>query len=147
GDDGATGSIEATLTQIPAGVLCVKVTVARGSKTTLFNVSPGQNSATLSVGALLLGTTSVEASAYNLACAAVTASTVPDWTGTPVSVDVQAGIKPQISLTLLPNTASTVGVNFVPRIVSVSRGGLFTLALTETGSVYAWGYNFSGELL
>src|SRR6185295_9097927 len=38
------------------------------------------------------------------------------------------------------------GVGFLTGISAIAAGDTFTLALTNTGTVYAWGYNGNGEL-
>jgi alpha-tubulin suppressor-like RCC1 family protein len=93
-----------------------------------------------------LGTSSVQAAAYNLACGSVTPSTTPDWVGPPVSVEVQAGLNPQINLTLSPNVPSTVNVSFVTPAVGLGAGALHMLAVGGSGSVRAWGFNNFSQL-
>ena len=46
------------------------------------------------------------------------------------------------------NSAVPVKVDLPPgiKVTAIAAGGYFSLALTATGSVYAWGYNADGEL-
>lgn len=145
--EGPTGTIEAELSQVPAGVSCIKVTSSNGSIQTLFNVTPGQSSVSLTMPALPLGGTEISASAYGLVCGSVTSSTVPGWIGAPVWVDVNAATRPQVKLTLFPNEPGAIDVNFHPRITGMSTGGMTAFAWTDPSinpqTIYAWGYNGS----
>jgi alpha-tubulin suppressor-like RCC1 family protein len=139
--EGSTGQIEAALTQIPASVLCVQVTVARSGAVTTLNVMSGQSSASMSLGTPPIGTTTVQAAAYNLACISVTPSTTPDWIGAPVTVDVKPGASVQVNLTLQPNLASTASINFIAPAVAIGTGSFHAFAISSAGTVRAWGYN------
>ena len=44
------------------------------------------------------------------------------------------------------NVLHNITAQFADKVVSVSAVGDFTLALTESGRVYSWGYNAQGEL-
>jgi alpha-tubulin suppressor-like RCC1 family protein len=114
--------------------------------TTPFTVMAGQSSAMLSLGQLPLGTTTISASAYGIACASVTTSTTATWVSAPVSVNVLAGINPQVTLTLVPNVSTTASVNFVTPAVSLAVGGQSSFAVDATGNVRAWGDDQFGEL-
>jgi alpha-tubulin suppressor-like RCC1 family protein len=142
----ATGQITAALTQVPNGVVCIRVTVARTGVTTPFTVNAGQSSASLSLGQLPLGTTTISASAYIVACASVTSSTTANWVSAPVSVNVLAGLNPQVTMTLVPNVSTTASVNFVTPAVSLAVGGASSFAVDAMGNVRAWGFDGFGEL-
>jgi alpha-tubulin suppressor-like RCC1 family protein len=134
------------LTQIPPGVLCVQINVARTGTTSSFNMMAGQSSAALALGTIPAGTTTIGAAAFNLACGSVTGSTNADWVGAPVSVTVKPGINPQVNITLVPNVGSTVGVSFVNPAIALAAGEGFTLAIGTTGSLRGWGGNSTGVL-
>jgi alpha-tubulin suppressor-like RCC1 family protein len=141
-----TGEIEASLTQIPTGVLCVQITTSRGGGATSLNVTSGSSSAALSIGPLPIGTTTVQATAYNVACASVTPTTTPDWVGAPATVDVKAGANAKVSLILTPSVATTVSVNFVSPAVALGPGKSDTWVISATGSIRGWGYDQDGEV-
>jgi regulator of chromosome condensation len=45
-----------------------------------------------------------------------------------------------------PEHCSTATLLTLPPIDSISSGGAFTLAVTKTGDLYAWGYGEMGQL-
>jgi alpha-tubulin suppressor-like RCC1 family protein len=145
-EESEVGQISAELTQVPAGVLCVRIFVSRGQKTTLFNMAAGQSSATLNVGKIALGSTTIEGSAFNVACTSVTTSTVPDWIGNPVNVEIKPGIGPRVTLSLAPNVPSNVGVDFVQPAAALATGLNWSYAIAAHGDVRSWGQNFAAQL-
>jgi hypothetical protein len=142
----ATGQVAASLSQVPAGVLCVQITVARGNVASLFNVMSGQSSASMNIGPLEPGTTTIRAAAFNLACASVTSNTTPDWIGSPISVDVKPGASSQVNLTLQPNVMTNVSVDFISPAAALGRGFIHTFAISAAGTVRGWGNNGLGQL-
>jgi alpha-tubulin suppressor-like RCC1 family protein len=142
----ATGQIEASLTQIPSGVQCVQVAASRGGVVSTVTVMSGQSSAALSIGPLLPGSTTLQASAFNLACASVTSSTTPDWIGSAVSIEVKPGVTQPVTLSLFPNAPTSVAVNFVFPAAALGSSFDANYAISATGSVRAWGINDNAEL-
>jgi alpha-tubulin suppressor-like RCC1 family protein len=141
-----TGQIEALLTQIPSAVQCVQLSVSRGGAVTTMSVMTGQSSAAITIGAVPIGTTTVQANAYYIACGSVTPSTTPDWVGSPVTVDVKPGANPQVAITLLPNVNTSVALNFVSPAVALGSGVDHNFALSAAGGIRAWGSNIYGQL-
>ena len=148
--EGPTGTIEVELTQVPTGVSCVKLTSSNGSIATLFNVAPGNWLATLAMGPLPVGLTTISASAYGALCGSVTSSTIPGWIGAPVAVDVTPATRPQVKLTLFPNESGAIDVTFHPRITGMSAGFSAVFAWTDPSivpqTIYSWGSNLDGLL-
>jgi hypothetical protein len=112
GDPEPTGLAQIALTQVPAGVQCVRITAA-GSRTVtkLFDVQSGQSSV-LAIAGLPLGTVSFSGDAFSSACALLTTSSVPDWTSDPVSAQVSPGTIASVTLTMHRGGRALVGVDF-----------------------------------
>jgi len=127
-------------------VRCVRVTVSTTSTTTSFNLTSGQTTASLDLGKLPAGATTFTAAAYNLVCSSVTTSTVPDWVGAPVSATVRPGINPAITIKLLPNVSSTVGVDFKLPVASLATARYTSYAVLTDGTVRVWGQSTVGSL-
>ncbi|MFO0607955.1 MAG: hypothetical protein U0324_32625 [Polyangiales bacterium] len=142
--DEPTGSAVARLTTVPPGVQCVRVTI-RGT-TLSFGAMSGASSMSLDLGVQAGGSVQVSASAYDFACAAVTAATNPSWVSDPVSATIMAGYTTSVALTLRPATRATASVDFLLPAVAIAAGGDSTYAVMQDGTVRAWGDNRNGEL-
>ncbi len=116
------GVADVALTQVPAGIQCIRV-VATGSSTVTTNlpVVASTSTATLSIGKLPLGQVSFSASAFEQACASV-GSNSPSWLADPATATLQAGVPATVSLTFRSNNPVTVSANFVQSAVGIVPG-------------------------
>lgn len=142
--DEPTGSAVARITSVPAGVQCVRVTL-RGV-TLGFNVTAGAASTALDLGPQAGGSVQVSASAYDFACAAVTAATNPSWVSDATSATIMAGYTTSIAVTLRPATRASASVDFLLPAVAIAAGENSTYAVMQDGTMRAWGYNNLGQL-
>lgn len=135
-EDEMLGEAQLSLTQVPSGVLCIRV-VATGSSTvtTSLPVTAGSSTASLNVGRLPLGTTQFSASAFDVACASVTASTAPSWIADPASAVLRPGVATTVSLAFHANNPVTVNAGFVPNIGSVAAGRFATYIRMADGTL------------
>jgi alpha-tubulin suppressor-like RCC1 family protein len=134
------------LTVVPSDAVCLKLTLSGStSGTQLITLTGGASSAGLSLGYIPAGSLTVTPLAYNLACASVTTTSVPTWAGPAVTVNVSAGARTAIPLTLQPY-GTTATVNFVPFVKSVRVSIRTSYALLSDGTVRAWGDNTNGQL-
>jgi hypothetical protein len=83
-----TATIRLALTQVPADVACVRITVA-GSRTVVraFPTMPGQGT-TFTIGGLPLGKVTVRGDAFREMCQAVADASVPPWVSEPLPADL-----------------------------------------------------------
>lgn len=141
-----TAEITAELTTVPTGVSCVKLTSSTGAVSKLNTVTAGSSSATVSLGQLPLGLTTIGGAGYNVACGSVTATTVPTWIAADVSAEILGVGTLPIRLVLVPAAATNVAVDFVQPPVALAVGGANSFTLSAAGAVRAWGSNLSGSL-
>jgi alpha-tubulin suppressor-like RCC1 family protein len=142
-----TGAVLAELSTVPTGVACVQLVLGGSVTETLsFAVTAGATPVSLSVGALPPGAVTVTGSAYDLACGAVTPTSVPSWVSAPVSAQVTLGLTTGIAVTMQPNLPGTVDVDFLATALAVGAGGNSTYALLRDGTIRAWGDNSAGQL-
>lgn len=122
GDNGSVGAAEARITQVPAMVGCVSVTVA-GSRTVTssLNVTVGET-ATLRLKNLPVGNDTFTAFAYAAGCNQV-AGTQPSWASDPAVTAIAAGKVASLSLTLRPSGGASVGVGFADDGGGATDGG------------------------
>jgi hypothetical protein len=107
-----TGEATAQITQVPAQVGCIQISVA-GARTVQkrFDVMPGQSSV-LSLSGLPVGGVSFTGSAYPTACASVTSSTAATWISDPTPATLGAGTMTNVALVLHRDGGASVGVDF-----------------------------------
>lgn len=102
----------AAITQVPADVRCIDVTVAGANTVTQrFTVTPGA-SATLTMPGLPIGAVTFVAVAYNLACASVVSTTPSTWVSTGVRAVLATGVSTSVTLPLRRAAAASVSVDF-----------------------------------
>lgn len=106
------GQAEVTITQVPTGTSCVRVTAAGGRKVVKnFEVSAGQSS-TFSLNALPLGTVDFSGDAFATRCTDVTSGSVPTWLSDRIPVSVTDGAVAMVTLVMRRNGRVSVGVDF-----------------------------------
>lgn len=134
----------AELTNVPNGVLCVRVVV--GSTAKNFTVSSGTSTTKLDLGQLPLGWQSTSATAYNVACpTGTTAPTAsPTWLGAPGSVVITAGVATVVPIALRPATATTASVDFRFAPSAITTGYITSYAVTPDGAAWIWGNDNAG---
>jgi hypothetical protein len=112
--DEDVGEATAAITQVPAQVGCVEIDVTGArSVTNRTNVTPGTN-ALISLTGLPLGLDTFVGLAYPGACNAVTSASQATWISNAVQASLTAQQVASVSLTLVPNGQSSVGVSFQP---------------------------------
>jgi alpha-tubulin suppressor-like RCC1 family protein len=139
----ATGRAVARITSVPTDVQCVRVTALGATQS--FPVTAGMGT-TLDLGPLAPGSMQVSAAAFNLACAAVEATSAPTWVGEPVNVVVTAGLTAEVAISLRPNARASASVDFVAPAERVACGEDTTYAVMRDGTLRAWGSNERGAL-
>jgi streptogramin lyase len=107
------GAAEVAITQVPASVLCLRITVT-GTRSSVrsIDVAAGGSTAALTLGGLSLGATTFSGEAFSVACSAVTSSSVATWVAAPVVVTVAAGVTASVSLVMKRNGQADVSVDF-----------------------------------
>jgi hypothetical protein len=111
-DNEAVGAAELAITQVPADVSCIQITVVGGHTVTrTFDVTPGKSSV-LHLDALPAGSDVFTGAAYSTACASVTASSVPTWLSSGTPATVASGGIVNVALALTPNGSASVSVDF-----------------------------------
>ena len=189
GQGGPVTSAQLDITTVPTGVQCVKVVVTIGTQTVnppLMTVAAGASSASLSLGQLPVGSATFQANAYNVACSAVTSTTVANWVADPASATLSYGNVASVAMNFRSNSPVTVKANFsasvaevytsiwasyarmsdgtvtqwggtgvsnnftplaVPsltNVATIAAGNTFACAVKTDGTVWCWGYNWSG---
>jgi len=145
------GSAVAEVQSVPAGVGCLRFVYrapnATADATRNFAVTPGAP-ATLDLGYLAAGAYAFRASAYNAACSAVAAATVPTWVGDPAAATVAPGLATTVPITLRPNVTTRTTVDFVQPVRAIYSGprSANTYAVMQDGTVRAWGINDNGQV-
>jgi alpha-tubulin suppressor-like RCC1 family protein len=142
-------STQLAVTNVPTGVLCVKVVVTVGSQTVnppALTVTAGASSVALNLGQLPAGNASFQANAYNVACASVTTSTVASWIADPTSATLMPGYVANVPITFHPNNNVSLNANFVGNVAEFYTGTEASFARMSDGTVTQWGIqgtNFS----
>ena len=115
------GEIRVALTQVPADVACVELTVAGSSTVTqLFDVTAGA-ATTLSMGGLPVGTVAVTETAFSVPCAQVTPTTPPSWISTmPASATLTAGATADVTIVMRRAAQLQVTSDFQDTVASVT---------------------------
>lgn len=106
------GEARLAIVQVPADVRCATVTV-QGNRTVTksFDLTPGQAS-TLSLNQLPVGMVTFNASAYDSACSAVTAMSVPTWLSEPTASTLASAMVVDVTLKLKRNGRANVNLDF-----------------------------------
>ncbi len=128
----AVGQASAQIDVVPAGVSCIRVTVAGSSQTvtSLFSVTPSQ-STTLPLDNLPVGADTFVADAFAVACPSIATST-PTWVTAPVVANVSASAPFHVVLGFVPNGHGSVTAEFgdggpdgggLPNVVSCDDSG------------------------
>jgi hypothetical protein len=142
GRGGPVTSADLALTTVPAGVQCVKVVVTIGSSTInppLMTVAAGASSASLSLGQLPVGSATFQGSAYNVACSAVTSSTVANWVADPATATLSYGSVASVPMNFRSNSPVTVKANFEASVAEVYTTEWASYARMSDGTVTQWG--------
>ncbi|HEY4392667.1 MAG TPA: hypothetical protein VGP64_01330 [Polyangia bacterium] len=147
-DASATTSVLADLATLPTGTACIRVvtTPSSGSAVTQSFSTAGASTTSLSLGALPVGTDTITANAYNVACASI-GTTSPSYTADPTTAVVRAGVVTSVTLTFRQVNGVTAGATFVANVTGIVAGGVNTVALT-TGPTLVWGdiANFGADI-
>jgi hypothetical protein len=110
-DPTMVGEAEATITNVPAQVACIQITVAGARNVTRrFDVSPGQSSV-LGLKGLPVGPVAFTGSAYAASCATVGGS-APSWLSDATPATLVGGAVVNVSLVLRRNGEANVSVDF-----------------------------------
>jgi hypothetical protein len=142
GESGPVTSAQLEITTVPTGVQCVKVVVTVGTQTVnppLTTVTAGASSASLNLGLLPVGNATFQGSAYNVACASVTSSTVANWVADPASATLSIGNVANVSMTFRLNSPVTVKANFSASVAEVYTSFGATYARMSDGTATQWG--------
>ena len=139
------GEASLQLTTVPTGATCLQVV---GTGASAFNVTSaltaGASSASIALSRLPLGTSSVTANVYGVACSGI-AGVQPTWVADPQTVTFRAGVPANISLTFRQLNPLVVSANFVGNITDLNVG-YFTAGLvlsdgtvrTAGSAAWAW---------
>lgn len=113
GSPSETGQAVLAITQVPSDVSCVQVTVA-GSRTVVrkFDVAPGSSSI-MTLSGLPTGNVTFSEDAFDAACSAVGASSVPTWVSEQVPAVLTPGAVTQVAIALRHNGQAIVTTDFI----------------------------------
>lgn len=105
-----TGEAEVALTNKPADVSCLRITV-QGTRRDVrsFNLT---GKAVFRLTGLPVGNDTFSAEAFQASCANVTSTAIPTWLSEPVTERVRAGIVTHVALNMIHNGQGSVSVNF-----------------------------------
>lgn len=108
----SVGEIDVALTNAPTDVTCVRVAVV-GSRTDVrgFDLAPGKK-ASFSLTGLPVGTVSVSADAFSVACNKIVSGVNPSWYSDAVSTKIKAGVVTHVALSMIHNGQASVGIDF-----------------------------------
>ena len=128
------GEVQLDLASIPSGIVCISATF--GSATRNVTVSAGQTSVNLTQ--LPIGTMTLDAKAYNVACSSIATAT-PTWLADTQTWTIQPGVYQPLSLVFRQYSATQANANFLPTVVKVATSGRNTALLLANGDVSYWG--------
>ena len=138
GDSSDVNSITLAVTSpLPPAVQCVSVSASTSPVTTVSSTVPATAPWTqqLALGSFTSGSLTITASAYNLACASVTATSAPSWVADPVTLSVTPGRPNTIPLNFRQNLPVAATDNFIPEVVDFSVGFYSTGFVLADGTV------------
>jgi hypothetical protein len=131
------GQVELQLAQVPAGIVCVELTLDGSTQLTKrFSVVSGQ-SAALSLAPVRPGQVTLGGNAFNVACASVTTATAPLWVAEPTNLVATAGVVTPARLTFVKPATLSVTADFQTSATvtcggaSCAMGAKFCCALTD----------------
>jgi hypothetical protein len=106
--------VRVALTQVPAGVRCVRFTITVGGSTIVrpFAVTAG-SMPTLSMTALPSGMASFLPEAFDVACGSITATTLPTWVAPPLATTLMPGEIVNLAFALRPGAGASATLDFV----------------------------------
>jgi alpha-tubulin suppressor-like RCC1 family protein len=141
------GHAVAALESIPAGVGCIRITLAGSTVGVRDFYTPSAGAATvLDLGPLAPGALTVSAAAYSEVCSEIPTGKVADWQSAVLQVNVVPGVTTELPFILTRNPRVDATLDFMPGVRAVTAGILQTYALMDDGSVRAWGINAYGQL-
>ena len=120
----------------PNGVSCIELiaTAPSRSATRTFSVTPGQNTASLTLNGVPTGTVMFSGEAFNVACGLVDITTQPTWVADDVTLQVNPGPTISVQLNFHARTNANVGVNFTGDAYTVTTiAGTGTVPGTADG--------------
>ncbi len=123
GSDGEpVGEARLQLTTVPTGSLCLQVI---GTGASAFNVTAaltaGSSSSAISLSRLPLGSTSLSANVFGVACSAI-AGVQPTWVADAQSVTFRVGVPANVTLNFRQQNPLVVSANFVGNITDLTMG-------------------------
>ncbi|MEO8903960.1 MAG: hypothetical protein ABI488_16650 [Polyangiaceae bacterium] len=123
------------LTSVPTGAQCLQVV---GSSGVTFSataaITAGASSASVSLGRLPLGSGTINASVFDVACSAIATAT-PSWLADSQTTTFRAGVITTLRLNLRANNPVVANVNFVGNVVAMNAGYDTTGLVLSDGSV------------
>jgi alpha-tubulin suppressor-like RCC1 family protein len=141
------GHAVAALESVPAGVGCIRITLAGSTVGVRDFYTPSAGAATvLDLGPLAPGALTVSAAAYSEVCSEIPTGRVADWQSAVLQVNVVPGVTTELPFVLTRNRRVDAKLDFMPGVRAVTAGILQTYALMDDGSVRAWGMNQYGQL-
>jgi len=98
----------------PTGVSCIQLVATSPTRSTskTFSVSPGQNTAALTLNAVPTGSVLFSGLAFDVPCGFVVPSSEPTWIADDITVQVSPGPPFSVQLNFHARTTATVGANF-----------------------------------
>jgi len=133
--DSELGTASFSLNSLPSGAQCLQIT---GSGASNFSINVTLTAANFSIGRLPLGAYTVNANAYDVACASI-GTNQPSWIADPLSVTFRTGVITTLALNLHQNNAINASLDFLPNIVAISTGYSGTALVTSDGNTRVGG--------
>ncbi|HXK17964.1 MAG TPA: RCC1 domain-containing protein, partial [Polyangiaceae bacterium] len=120
--DESVGEARLELTTVPSGAQCLQVVGSAGvTFTATAALTAGASSASVSLGRLPLGSGTINASVFDVACASI-AGVTPSWIADAQTATFRAGVITTLSLNLRANNPVIASANFVGNITSINAG-------------------------
>ena len=141
GDTGAEQDIASAtleLNRVPAGAQCLRVDATGLSPSPTFALTAGTATTTLSLGKLQLGSVTINASVFDVACASI-GTNKASWIADPVTITTTVGDVPKVELQLRQYQPTQATTDFLPSILKTAAGDFGYILLLADGTVESVG--------
>lgn len=133
--DESVGEATLELSTVPTGAQCLQVVGSGGlTFTATAPLTAGASSASVSLGRLPLGSGTINASVFDVACASLAGAT-PTWIADAQTATFRPGVATTLTMNLRANNPVNANANFVGNITSLNAGYEATGLVLSDGTV------------
>lgn len=137
-DEANIGSVNLSLNRVPTGAQCLRVDATGLSPSPTFALTSGAQTTGLIVGKVPLGSVTINASAFDVACASIGTSK-PSWVADPQTIAVAAGEVPKVELQMRQYLPVQATADFLPTVTKLAAGDYGFILLLADGTVTSIG--------